>query len=141
MIQGIDHIGIAVHSLAERIPFYQEVLGLSEVIIEEVPEQRVNVAMFPTPHGRIELLEPTDAESPIARFLEKHGEGIHHLALGTDNTARELKGVRDHLLPTIDEHPRPGAHGAQIGFVHPRATGGVLLEFCQRDKDVMKDTT
>jgi methylmalonyl-CoA/ethylmalonyl-CoA epimerase len=135
MIRGIDHIGVAVHSLEERIPFYRDVLGLTEVIVEEVPDQRVRVATFTTPHGNIELLEPTDEQSPIARFLVKHGEGIHHLALGTDDTEKELQEVQEHQLPIIDKSPRPGAHGALIGFVHPRATGGVLLEFCQRRND------
>ncbi len=132
MINGIDHVGIAVRSLEERIPFYREVLGMKEVVIEEVPDQKVRVAMFPTPHGRIELLEPTSPESPIAIFLEKNGEGIHHLALGTDDVAVGLAAVLGAGLRTIDQTPRDGADGAKIGFVHPKSTGGVLLEFCSR---------
>lgn len=132
MINGIDHIGIAVRSLEERIPFYRDILGMHEMEIEEVPDQQVRVAMFPTAHGRIELLEPTSPESPIARFLEKQGEGIHHIALGTDDVAGGLTAVLEAGLRTIDAEPREGAGGARIGFVHPKATGGVLLEFCSR---------
>ena len=132
MISGIDHIGIAVKSLEERIPLYRDVLGLGEPKIEVVPEQKVRVAVFPTDHGRIELLEPTSPESPIALFIEKKGEGIHHVALGTDDIRSQIAGVDDAGLRMIDAEPRGGAGGAQIAFVHPKSTGSVLLEFCER---------
>lgn len=132
MITGIDHIGIAVASLDERIPFYRDVLGLGEPEIEEVTDQGVRAAVFATGAGRIELLEPTTDESAIARFLEKNGEGIHHLALGSDNLETAIDSVTGAGLRMIDEKPRPGAGGATIAFAHPRSTGGILLEFCKR---------
>lgn len=132
MIHGIDHIGIAVRSLDERIPFYRDVLGMGEPELESVPDQRVRVAMFATSAGRIELLEPTDDESPIARFIEKNGEGIHHLALGSDDVRGTIDAVESAGLRMIDSTPRAGAGDAEIAFAHPKATGGVLLEFCRR---------
>ncbi len=132
MITGIDHVGIAVRSLDERVPFYRDVLAMGEPELEEVPEQKVRVAMFRTGAGRIELLEPTDPESPIAKFIEKNGEGIHHLALGTGEITAGIAAVETAGLRMIDSTPRDGAEGAQIAFVHPKSTGGVLLEFCRR---------
>ncbi|TVR66874.1 MAG: methylmalonyl-CoA epimerase [Spirochaetaceae bacterium] len=132
MIRGIDHIGIAVRSLDERVPFYRDTLGLGEPEIEEVPEQKVRVAMFHTGAGRLELLEPTSPESPIAKFMEKNGEGIHHLALGTEDITGSIGAVEGAGLRMIDSVPREGAGGAQIAFVHPKSSGGVLLEFCRR---------
>ncbi len=132
MITGIDHVGIAVRSLDERVPFYRDVLAMGEPELEEVPEQKVRVAMFRTGAGRIELLEPTDPESPIAKFIEKNGEGIHHLALGTGEINAGIAAVETAGLRMIDSTPRDGAEGAQIAFVHPKSTGGVLLEFCRR---------
>lgn len=132
MIHGIDHIGIAVRSLEERIPFYRDVVGLGEPELEEVADQKVRVAMFLTGAGRIELLEPTGPESPIAKFIEKNGEGIHHLALGTGDIERSIEAVEGSGLRMIDSVPRDGAGGAQIAFVHPKSSGGVLLEFCRR---------
>lgn len=132
MINGIDHIGIAVRSLEERIPFYRDVLALGAPEIEEVPEQKVRVAMFHTGAGRLELLEPTDPESPIAKFMEKNGEGIHHVALGTTDIEGSIHAVEETGLRMIDSVPREGAEGARIAFVHPKSSGGVLLEFCRR---------
>ena len=132
MVHGIDHAGIAVRSLEERIPFYRDVLGLGEPEIEEVPAQKVRVAMFQTGAGRIELLEPTSPESPIAKFIEKNGEGIHHLALGTEDINGAIQAVEAPGLRMIDSVPREGAGGARIAFVHPKSSGGVLLEFCRR---------
>lgn len=131
MINGINHLGIAVRSLDERIPFYRDVLAMGEPEIEIVPEQKVRVAIFPTEAGRIELLEPTSAESPIARFIEKNGEGIHHVALGSTDINGEISAVESAGLRMIDSAPREGAGGSRIAFVHPKSTGGVLLEFCQ----------
>lgn len=132
MIDGIDHIGIAVRSLTERIPFYRDVLKLGEPEIEEVADQKVRTAIFHTGHSRIELLEPTSEDSPIARFIEKKGEGIHHMALGTGEVAEAIGAVQSADLRMIDEAPRKGAGGAEIAFVHPKSTAGVLLEFCSR---------
>lgn len=133
MIDGIDHIGIAVKSLEDRIPFYRDVLAMGEPEIEEVPEQKVRTAIFHTNHGRVELLEPTADDSPIAKFLERNGEGIHHLALGTADITGAITAVNSANLRMIDSSPRGGAGGAKIAFAHPKSTGGVLLEFCQRE--------
>lgn len=132
MITGIDHIGIAVRSLEERIPFYRDVLGLGEPEIEVVPDQGVRTAIFTTSTGRLELLEATTETSAVARFIEKNGEGIHHLALGSDDISSSIDAVTASGLRMIDAQPRAGAGGAQIAFVHPKTTGGVLLEFCAR---------
>jgi len=131
MIQQINHIGIAVKSLEERMPFYRDVLQLPFLGIETVPEQRVRVAMFQCGEAKIELLEPIADDSPIARFIEKRGEGIHHIAFGTDDVSGAISRLRDHDIRMIDERPRMGAHGAKIAFLHPAATGGVLTELCQ----------
>ncbi|MDA3948743.1 MAG: methylmalonyl-CoA epimerase [Spirochaeta sp.] len=137
MVEMIDHIGIAVRSLEERIPFYRDVLGLGEPEIETVADQKVRTAVFfvgadTDRGGRLELLEATDPESPIAKYIEKNGEGIHHIALRTPDLEGAIAGVLDGELRMIDEKPRGGAGGAEIAFVHPKSTGGVLLEFCRR---------
>mgnify|MGYP006274910413 CR=1 FL=1 len=132
MITGIDHVGIAVASIEEHLGFYRDVLGLTTIEIEQVPDQLVRVAMIVTDQGRIELLEPTSPESPIARFLEKNGEGLHHLALATGDVVTEIEAVSGAGLRMIDNTPRYGAGGIEIAFAHPKATGGVLLEFCKR---------
>lgn len=131
MLNRINHVGIAVNSLAEAIPFYQHQLGMTFKGIEEVGEQMVKVAFFQIGESKIELLEPTSTESPIAKFLEKNGPGIHHLAYEVEDieaaiSKLELEGVR-----MVDRAPRSGAHGAQIAFVHPKSSGGVLTELCQ----------
>jgi len=134
MINKINHIGIAVRSLAEQEPFYRDVLGLPFEGYETVADQKVRVAMFRAGESRIELLEPTDAESPIAKFIEKRGEGLHHIAYDTDNIATVLKKLQDNNLELIDSEPRPGAHQTQIAFIHPRSSGRVLTEICQQKK-------
>jgi methylmalonyl-CoA/ethylmalonyl-CoA epimerase len=131
MLNRINHVGIAVSSLAEAIPFYQHHLGMTFKGIEEVGEQMVKVAFFQIGESKIELLEPTSPESPIAKFLEKNGPGIHHVAYEVEDieaaiSKLELEGVR-----MVDRAPRPGAHGARIAFVHPKSSGGVLTELCQ----------
>ncbi len=128
----IDHVGIAVRSLDEAIPFYRDVLGLPLLEIEEVPDQQVRTAVFMSGYNRIELLEPTGPDSPVAKFLEKRGEGIHHIALRTADVSADLERVRAAGCRLIDEQPRPGAGGASIAFVHPKSTHGVLLELCSR---------
>lgn len=134
MIQKVSHIGIAVKNLQEAIAVYQK-LGLEVEGIETVESQKVRVAFLPVgKEVRIELLEPTSDDSPIARFIEKKGQGIHHIALATDNIENELKMAELQELSPLDKVPRPGAHHASIGFLHPRAMNGVLLELCQ-EKD------
>jgi methylmalonyl-CoA/ethylmalonyl-CoA epimerase len=130
MVKHISHIGIAVRDLDEGIAFYQK-LGLSLEAIEEVPSQMVKVAFFPVGDTRIELLSPTSDESPIARFIEKKGEGIQHLAFAVDDLPQALRDSEVEGIRLIDKEPRPGAHGADIAFLHPKSTGGVLIELCK----------
>jgi methylmalonyl-CoA/ethylmalonyl-CoA epimerase len=134
MIQKVSHIGIAVTNLQEAIEVYKK-LGLEVEAIETVESQKVRVAFLPVgKEVRIELLEPTSEDSPIARFIEKKGQGIHHIALATDNIENELIHAETQNLRLIDKTPRQGAHHASIGFLHPKAMNGVLLELCQ-EKD------
>ena len=130
-ILKVDHIGIAVKSLADRSKFY-ELLGLESTGTEEVAQQKVRVAFFPSGDSEIELLESTDADGPIARYIEKNGEGIQHVALRVDNLEAALAELKTKGVRLIDEKPRYGAGGARIAFIHPQATGGVLLELCER---------
>lgn len=131
MINQINHIGIAVRSLEEHIPFYRDVLGLKEGGVKEVADQKVKVAMFKAGKVNIELLEPTSAESPIAKFIEKKGEGMHHIAYQTDDIKNELAGMKAKNIQLIDEEPRGGAHGSRIAFLHPKSSARVLTEICQ----------
>lgn len=135
MIRKINHVGIAVSSLDEHIPFYRDVLGLTFAGTEEVPGQKVRVAMFQVGEVKIELLEPLSEESPIAKFIEKKGEGIHHLAYETDDIENELEGMKAKEICLIDEEPRHGAHGSRIAFLHPRSSGKVLTELCQSGEE------
>lgn len=130
-ISHIEHIGIAVKDLTESIKYYEEVLGLKCYAIEDVADQKVKTAFFMVGQTKIELLESTDPEGSIGKFIEKKGEGIHHLAFAVNNiesalTEAEAKGVQ-----LIDKTPRKGAEGLTIGFLHPKSTIGVLTEFCE----------
>lgn len=131
-IGKIDHLGIAVRSIEASLPLYTGMLGLSLHEIEEVEDQKVRTAVFPVGESRIELLEPTSPDSPVAKFLEKRGEGMHHVALSVPDVAAALAKLKAEGARLIDEAPRRGAGGALIAFVHPKSTGGVLLELCQR---------
>ena len=131
MIQKINHIGIAVASLEERIPFYRDVLGLPFKGMETIAEQKVRVAMFAAGEVNIELLEPTAPESPIAGFLEKKGEGMHHISYQVDDIERQIETVTAQGVEMIDPRPRDGAHGTRIAFLHPKSTGKVLTELTQ----------
>ncbi len=130
-ILKVDHIGIAVRSLAESAKLY-ELLGIARAGEEEVSEQKVNVAFYPLGDTEIELLESTSPDGPIAKYIEKNGEGFQHLALRVENLEEALKELRAKGVRLIDEKPRYGAGGAKIAFVHPRATGGILLELSER---------
>ena len=132
MVNKIDHIGIAVHSIEEMVPFYRDVLGLEFAGEEVVESQGVRVAFFRLGESMIELLEPLDENGPIARFLTRRGPGIHHLALGCDDIGVARKGTEEAGLRLLSDTPLDGAHGKLISFVHPKDTGGVLLEFTQR---------
>ncbi|MCD4827813.1 MAG: methylmalonyl-CoA epimerase [Candidatus Cloacimonetes bacterium] len=130
MITKISHIGIAVKNLEESIELYRR-MGLECEAIEEVPSQKVKVAFIPVGDVRIELLAASSPDSPIAKYIEKRGEGIQHLALAVDDLPKELAKAEDIGLRLIDKTPRPGAHGASIAFLHPKSTHGVLLELCK----------
>lgn len=131
MIKKIDHVGIAVKNLDEAIKLWES-LGLKVAEIEEVPEQKVRVAVFKVGESRIELLEGTSEDSPISKFIAKRGEGIHHIALGVENIEEHLEKLKGQGFRLIDEKPRIGAGGAKIAFVHPKSVNGVLLELCER---------
>ena len=131
-ITRVDHIGIAVKSIVESLKVY-EALGLKSVGVEEVAEQKVRVAFLPLGEAEIELLESTSPDGPVAKYIEKNGEGIQHLALRVDNLEAALAELKALGVRLIDEKPRYGAGGAKIAFVHPRSTGGVLLELSERD--------
>jgi methylmalonyl-CoA/ethylmalonyl-CoA epimerase len=131
-ITRVDHIGIAVKSIVESLKVY-EALGLKSVGVEEVADQKVRVAFLPIGEAEIELLESTSPDGPVAKYIEKNGEGIQHLALRVDNLEAALAELKAQGVRLIDEKPRYGAGGAKIAFVHPRSTGGVLLELSERD--------
>ena len=130
-IMKIDHLGIATREIAETLEFWRDALGLHLHDIEEVPDQKVRVAMLDLGESRVELLEPTSADSPIAKFLEKRGPGIHHIAVGVDDINAALDRLRNQGARLIDESPRPGAGGSLVAFVHPSTANGVLLELVQ----------
>ncbi len=131
-VSHIEHLGIAVKNLKEVIGYYENVLGLSCYSIEEVPNQKVKTAFFQIGQTKLELLESTDPEGPIGKFIEKKGEGIHHIAFAVDNIESALAEVKVKHVQLIDEKPRPGAEGLHIAFLHPKSTFGVLTEFCEK---------
>lgn len=131
MLHKINHIGIAVRSLDETLPFYRDTLAMPFHGVEEVPEQKVRVAMLGIGESMIELLEPTSADSPIAKFLEKNGPGIHHIAYQVDDIGVALAQLKQQGARLIDVEPRAGAHNTQIAFVHPKSSHSVLTELCQ----------
>jgi len=130
-ILKLDHIGIAVKNLAESAKLY-EMLGIKSTGVEEVAQQKVKVSFFPVGDSEIELLESTSPDGPIAKYIEKNGEGIQHLALRVDNIEAVLAELKAKGVRLIDETPRYGAGGARIAFVHPKSTGGILLELSER---------
>jgi len=131
----LDHIGIAVGDLSQALAFYRDALGLEVEPPEEVPSQRVRAHFVPVGEATIELLEPTSADSPIAKFIEKRGPGVHHVTLRVDDIRGALAGLKARGVRLIDQEPREGAEGALIAFVHPASTHGVLVELKQRLKD------
>ena len=130
MLKKVNHIGIAVKDLDVAIEFYKK-LGLEVEAIETVESQNVKVAFIPLGEVRIELLEATTEDSPIAKFIDKKGEGIHHVAFGADDLVTILKHAESKDIQLIDKVPRKGAHNAEIAFLHPNSTHGVLLELCE----------
>jgi len=134
MIEKIDHLGIAVKNLDEAIKFYEEVLGLACSGVEEVPEQKVKVAFFPLGDSKLELLQSMSPDGPVAKFIEAKGEGIHHVAMRVCGLEGKMEEMQEKGARLIDKAPRYGAGNARIAFVHPKSTGGVLLELCERGK-------
>lgn len=133
MVMGIDHIGVAVDRLDEAISLYRDVLGLRLEGVHVVEEQKVRVAFFSTGgETRIELLEPTESESPVARFIERHGEGVHHIALKVTDIEVVLEKLKKKGLKLVDEKPRTGVCGAKIAFIDPKSTRKVLFELCEK---------
>ena len=127
----IEHIGIAVRSLDEAIPFYEKMLGTKCYAVEEVKDQKVRTAFLKIGQTKIELLESTDTEGPIGKYIEKRGEGIHHIAYAVENIESHLEEAEEAGIRLIDQQPRKGAEGLDIAFLHPKSTFGVLTEFCE----------
>lgn len=127
----IEHIGIAVKSLDKAIPYFEEVIGIKCYAIEEVKEQKVKTAFFKVGDTKIELLESTDPSGPVGKFIEKKGEGVHHIAFAVEKLAEKLLLAEERGIQVIDKSPRKGAEGLNIGFLHPKSTFGVLTELCE----------
>lgn len=133
MVKKVDHIGIAVKNLDEALNFYENILGLKSAGTETVEEQKVRVAFLPLGDTEVELLESTEEDGPIARYITKNGEGIQHIAYRVDDIEKAIAEMKENGIRMIDEKPRYGAGGAKIAFCHPKSTFGVLIELCQRD--------
>ncbi len=131
-LNKIEHIGIAVKSIEESLKYYENVLGLKCYAIEDVKDQKVKTAFLKIGETKLELLEATSNDSPIAKFIEKRGEGIHHIAFDTDDIKQSLTEIKTKGIKLIDETPRKGAEGLEIAFLHPKSTGGVLTEICKK---------
>ncbi len=132
-ILKIDHLGIAVNSIDEGKKFWVDILGLHFEGAETVEEQKVTTAFFPVGESEVELLQSTSPDGPVAKYIEKKGEGMQHIAFRVENIEEALKELKEKGVKLIDEAPRIGAGGAKIAFLHPKSTGGILVELCQRD--------
>jgi len=133
MVGKVDHIGIAVKDLEETLKFYTDVLGMDLQGTETVEEQKVKVAFLPIGDTEMELLESTDKDGPIAKYIDKKGQGVQHIAYRVDDIEKAIEEMKEKGIRMIDEKPRYGAGGAKIAFLHPKSTHGVLIELCQRD--------
>lgn len=129
--KGLDHVAIAVKDLDKAIAVYRDVFGLELTHVEEVPEQQVKAAIFGHGMGRVELICPTVADSGVARFLEKRGEGLHHICIEVDDIEAAMAALKERGAPLIDSAPKPGAGGAKVAFIHPKGASGVLTELRQ----------
>ncbi|MEM2912596.1 MAG: methylmalonyl-CoA epimerase [Candidatus Bathyarchaeia archaeon] len=132
MIEGLDHVGIAVEKIEDALVLYEKVLGLKLERIKVVEDQKVKLAILYAGETKIELLEPTDPDSPLGKFLQKRGEGVHHIALKVSKIEDAIRTLKDEGVQLIDEKPRIGAEGGKIAFLHPKSTRNVLLELCQK---------
>ncbi len=130
-ITHLDHIAIATKNLTESLDFFEKKLGLICTHIEDLPERGIRVAMIPLGDTRIELIEAMREDSEISAFLQKRGPGIHHLAFATKNIHDDMKTLQEQEIVLINEKPTQGAHGAEVGFIHPKNSGGLLIELCQ----------
>ncbi len=132
-ITQLDHIGIAVKSIANAGKFYTDILGLTIDDIENVADQKVNVAFLPITGSEVELLESTESDGPVAKYIDSRGEGVQHMAFRVENIEEALRELKEKGVRLIDREPRRGAGGAKIAFIHPKETNGVLIEICERD--------
>lgn len=132
-ITQLDHIGIAVKSIAEAGKFYTDILGLTIDDIENVADQKVNVAFLPITGSEVELLESTEPDGPVAKYIDSRGEGVQHMAFRVENIEEALRELKEKGVRLIDREPRRGAGGAKIAFIHPKETNGVLIEICERN--------
>ncbi len=132
MITGLAHIGIAVRKMDDVLPIYQQLLGLKMEELKEAKQHKIKVALLTVGETNLELIEPLDNESPVAKFLEKKGQGVHHLAFEVDNVEKMLQQLEAKGIVLIDEKPRMGFEGRKIAFLHPKSTGDVLIELCER---------
>ena len=132
MIKKVDHIGIAVRSLEEALPFYTDILKLPLLGVEEVESEMLKVAFLKAGDTKLELLEPTSPVSAVAKFIEQRGEGLHHVALGVDSIQDRINEMKEKGISMLNDVPKLGAGGAKIAFMHPKSTGKVLYEFCER---------
>ncbi len=133
-VKKIDHLGIAVGSHADAAGVYEDLLGLARSDVEEVASQKVRTAFYPCADVDLELLESTDPDGPVGRFVAKRGEGLHHVAFEVDDIDAELERLKGEGVPLIDQAPRPGAHDTRIAFLHPKGTRGVLVELVERPR-------
>lgn len=132
-MKKVDHIGIAVRDLNAVLPYYTDTLGLPLMKIEEVESQKVRVAFIDASNVKLELLEAMDDQSAIYKFLEKKGEGIHHIAFGVENIEQRMEELRDNGVRLLSDKPKPGAGGAMVAFLHPKSSNGVLYELCEKE--------
>jgi methylmalonyl-CoA/ethylmalonyl-CoA epimerase len=131
----VHHIGVAVASIEEQRPFYEDILGARFEGTEIIPEQKVKIGFFRFANLRVELLEPTDPSGPVARFMEKRGAGLHHVAYSVEDLPARIAELKKKGIQMVDEVPKAGSHGSRIAFLHPRSSGGVLTELCEPGKD------
>ncbi|NWF92276.1 MAG: methylmalonyl-CoA epimerase [Syntrophaceae bacterium] len=135
MLKKINHIAIAVNNLEEASKFYQEVMGLTLSGVEVVPAQKTKVGFFKIGESNIELVQPSEPDSPLVKFLETKGQGIHHLCFEVDDVEAEVRAFLEKGATMVDQKPRPGAHHSKVAFVHPKSSSGVLIELCELSKD------
>lgn len=131
-MKNVDHIGIAVGSIEKALPYYTETLGLSLISIEEVASQKVRVAFIDAGNLKLELLEATEKDGPIAKFIEKRGEGVHHIAFGVEDIRTRMQSLKENGVQLLQDEPKKGAGGAEVAFLHPKSSYGVLYELCEK---------